>query len=257
MSKLISRINLQTSLQINKKSLAKGNTEFSPFKYELTDTALIILNTVFLNTFSFNRFSSKWGFDISNLRNSGKTLLTYGYESRKLNDWIFKLRWNISRSFTIDLNAKKGLNGLYTPSFGNRNYELDIFNIEPRLVFLQSTKFRLSAGYRLENKKNIPLYGGEKSTANSINIESKYNVVQNSSLSGRFTFSNIDYKFPANTTVSYIMLDGLLPGSNYLWNIELTRRLFNNLELGFNYEGRKPGSARTIHIGRASVRALF
>jgi hypothetical protein len=255
--KIISRTNIKSSVQVTKKSVAKGNTEFSPFKYELTDTALITLSTVFLNTFSFNRFSSKWGFDISNLRNSGKNLLTYGYESRKVNDWTMKLRWNLSRSFTLDINGKKGFNGLYTPSFANRNYELNISNIEPRIVFIQGTKFRLVTGYKFDNKKNNALYGGEKSTSNSINIETKYNVLQNSSVTAKFTFSNIDYKFPTNTTVSYIMLDGLLPGSNYLWGIDLTKRLLNNLELNFVYEGRKPGSSRTVHIGRASVRALF
>ena len=255
--KIISRTNVQTSLQVSKKSIAKGNTEFSPFKYELTDTALITLNTVLLNTISFNRFSSVWGFDISNLRNSGKTLLTYGYESRKLNDWVLKLRWNISKSFTLDMSGKKGLTGLYTPSFANRNYELTINNIEPRIVFIQGTKFRLATGYKFDTKKNLALYGGEKSSSNSINIETKYNVLQNSSVTAKFTFSNIDFKFPANTTVSYIMLDGLLPGSNYLWSIDFTKRLLNNLELNFQYEGRKPGDARTVHIGRASVRALF
>lgn len=256
-SKLISRTSIQTSLQVNRKSIARGSTAFSPFKYELSDTALIALNTVFLNTFSFNRFSSKWGFDISNLRNSGKVLLTYGYESRKLNDWVLKFRWNISRSITLDLNSKKGINGLYTPSFANRNYELDIFNIEPKIVFIQGTKFRLASGYKLDNKKNLAIYGGEKSVSNSINLETKYNVLQNSSVTGRFTFNKIDYKFPVNSTVSYIMLDGLLPGSNFLWNIDLTKRLLNNLELNFAYEGRKPGNARTVHVGRASVRALF
>jgi len=255
--KFVSKTNLKSTLQITKKSVAKGNTEFSPFKYELVDTALITLNTVFLNTFSFNRFSSKWGFDISNLRNSGKHLLTYGYESRKINDWVIKLRWNLGRAFTFDINGKRGFNALYTPSFGNRNYELDIFNIEPRIIFIEGTKFRLSTGYKYDNKKNKPLYGGEKSSSNSINVETKYNVLQNSSITGKFTFSNIDYKFPANTTVSYIMLDGLLPGSNYLWSLDLTKRLFSNIELNFVYEGRKPGSARTVHIGRVAARALF
>jgi len=257
LKKLISNTNLQSSMQVNKKSIAKGNTEFSPFKYELADTALINLNTVILNTFSFNRFSSKWGFDINNLRNSGKSLLTYGYESRKINDWNLKFRWNISRSFTLDMNGKKGFSGLYTPSFANRNYELNSYNIEPKIVFLQGTKFRLSSGYKYDIKKNNALYGGEKSISNSINAETKYNVLQNSSITARFTFNNIDYKYPANTTVSYIMLDGLLPGSNYLWNIDVTKRLLNNLELNFQYEGRKPGNARTVHIGRASIRALF
>jgi hypothetical protein len=53
------------------------------------------------------------------------------------------------------------------------------------------------------------------------------------------------------------MLDGLMPGSNYLWSVEYTKRLMNNMELLFQYDGRKSGEARTIHTGRAAVRALF
>lgn len=255
--KLLAKINLITSLQTSKKSLAKGSFEFNPFKYGVNDTALITLNTTLLNTFSFNRFHSKWGFDVSNLRNNGKSLLTYGYESRKLNDWLMKWRWNINNNFSISVNGKKGLNALYTPQFANRNFELSTYSVEPFVTYIKSTKFRLVTSYRFDAKKNLPLYGGEKSTSHSVNIESKYNILQNTSLTGKFTFNNIGYKFPANTTVSYIMLDGLLPGKNYLWSLGLSKRLLNNLELNFQYDGRKSGISKTVHIGRAAITALF
>ncbi|MGZ8559154.1 MAG: hypothetical protein ACXWWC_12505 [Chitinophagaceae bacterium] len=258
----ISKLNFITSLQISKKSIAKGSFEFDPFKYSVNDTALVTLNTVFHNTISFNRFNNDWGIDLSNLRNNGKSLLTYGYESRAVNDWTAKLRWNISRAFSLSLNGRTGSNSLLTPNaqFDNRNYDLDISSIEPLFTFLRGTSFRLATGYKLENKKNHPAYGGEKAESHSINVESKYNVLQNSSVTGRFTFNNIDYKSAngaATSTVSYIMLDGLLPGKNYLWSVILTKRLLNNLELNFQYDGRKPASSKTVHIGRASVTALF
>lgn len=255
--KFLAKINLITSLQTSKKSLAKGSFEFNPFKYGVNDTVLITLNTTLLNTFSFNRFHSKWGFDFSNLRNNGKSLLTYGYESRKLNDWLLKWRWNISNNISVSINGKKGLNALYTPQFANRNFELSVYSVEPFVTYIKSTKFRLVISYRFDAKKNLPLYGGEKSTSHSVNMESKYNILQSTSLTGKFTFNNIDYKFPANTTVSYIMLDGLLPGKNYLWSLGLSKRLLNNLELNFQYDGRKSGISKTVHIGRAAITALF
>ncbi len=257
MKEFLSRINLLSSLQTNKKSLARGSFEFNPFKYAPNDTALITLSTAFLNTISFNRLSSVWGFDLTNLRNNGKSLLTYGYETRRLNDWILKWRWNMNKSVSISINGKKGQNDLLTPQFNNKNYQLKTYSIEPSLVYIRGTSFRLVTGYEYEFKKNRPIYGGEKSTSNSFNIESKYNILQNSSITGKFTFNNIDYKFPANTTVSYIMLDGLLPGKNFLWTLALTKRLLNNLELSFQYDGRKAGISKTVHVGRASITALF
>jgi hypothetical protein len=259
--RLVSKLSLVTSLQINKKSIAKGSFEFNPFKYGVTDTALITLNTVLLNTLSFNRFSTVWGIDLSNLRNNGKSLLTYGYESRKVNDWNAKFRLNMSRAVALTINGRKGNNALYTANaqFDNRNYDLDIYSIEPYFTYINGTKFRVVTGYKLENKKNLPVYGGEKAVSNSINIESKYNVLQNSSVTGKFTFNNINFisQTAATTTVSYIMLDGLLPGKNYLWSLVFTKRLLNNLEVNFQYDGRKAGTSRTVHIGRASVTALF
>ena len=259
--KFISRFNLLTSLQITKKSIAQGNFEFNPFKYGVNDTALITLNTVIPNTLSFNRFSSVWGVDISNVRINSKSLLTYGYESRKQNDWTARFRWNISRAFSMTLNGRKGETALYTANaqFDNRNYELDIYSAEPSLIFIRGTAFRLVTGYKFENKKNLPVYGGESSYSHSINLETKYNVLQNSSITGRFVFNDIDFRsqHAGTTTVSYIMLDGLLPGKNYLWSLTLTKRLLNNLEINFQYDGRKPADSKTVHIGRAALTAIF
>ena len=261
--KFLARINLQSSLQINKKEEADGLVQFNPFKTPLNDTSLITLNQIYVNTLSFNRFSSKWGFDFNNSRSAAKALLTYGYESRKLNEWSMRTRINISRLVSFDITGKKGINALSTqnPKFDNRNYKIDQYSVEPRTILTRGANFRLIFGYKYTYKKNQQGFDEEYSS-NALNSEIKYNILQSTSIQGKFGYGNISYRTSdpvngLNSTVSYIMLDGLLPGKNFLWNLDFTRRLSNFLEFNLQYEGRKPGSARTVHIGRAAIRALL
>jgi hypothetical protein len=117
------------------------------------------------------------------------------------------------------------------------------------------TVFRIQGGYVFTDKRNTE--GVEHSVSNAIQTEAKYNVLSNTALSTRFTFNRIKYNSSPNTSVSYLMLDGLLPGKNYIWTIDLTQRLSSFLELNMQYEGRKSGSSGMVHVGRAQVRALF
>ncbi|MFT4092105.1 MAG: hypothetical protein QM640_00605 [Niabella sp.] len=260
--KLISRFILTSSLQISKKSEASGGFEFNPFAYGLNDTDLITLTTVFANTLSFNRQSTRWGIDVSNLRNKSRSFLTYGYETRLNDEWAVKYRHFLSRSLTLNINALTGENSLYSDAntFENNNYKIQRNNAESLLSYIRGTSFRITGGYKYEVKNNALVYGGQKAVSNALSLETKYNILQSASLTGKFTFNNLKYNASdaaSETTVSYIMLDGLSAGKNFLWNMTLTKRLFNNLELNFQYDGRKPGTSKTVHTGKASLTALF
>lgn len=262
--KFISKTGWTTSLQTNKKSLSSGSFEFNPFKYGLNSTSLITAFTDLFNNFSFNKGSSKWFFDLSNHRRNGKTLLTYGYESTQLNDWLLKWRLNIGRTISLSLNARKGLSALLTPQFDNRNYQLNIYTIEPAFIFTRLTKFGITASYKFDDKENLPVYGGQKSVSHSFSVESAYSTLQRYSVRAKFTVNGIKYTDAsatpinaANTTVSYIMLDGLLPGTNYIWSLELRKRLMNNLDLTIQYNGRKSGKTGPVHLGTVGANVLF
>lgn len=260
LQKFVSRISTSSSLQLNKKSLARGSFEFNPLTKGLTDTSLLSLTSFLSNTFFFNRVNPVWGFDVAHVLNTNKSLLTYGVESRNQNNLSLKLRWNISKSFTINILLRKNSNELATPGFANRNYLIRQHVAEPSLSYIRGTRFRLTVAYSLDDKKNNSGFF-ERSSNSAVNTEVKYNVLSSASITAKFSVNNISFNYDAggsaNSTVGYILLDGLLPGKNYLWNLDFTKRLSNSIEISFQYDGRKPGESRTVHIGRATVRALF
>jgi hypothetical protein len=249
----------QSALQTNRKSESDGNFQFNPFEGDREDSSLIALNINFSNTLSYNRYSTTWGADLTQVRNLSRLLLTYGFETREVNDYVLRFRRNFGKRFTTELSGKTGTNELITPNpkFDNRNYKIRLNSVEPKFIYTNGTVFRTALSYKYDNKDATSVSGPQKALINSLILESKYNVLQSSVLTGKFTYSNIDFNGPTNSTVAFIMLDALQPGTNLLWNIEFTRRLANAFEISFNYEGRKPGDTRTIHIGRAALRAIL
>ncbi len=261
LAKLLYRSSTNSSLQINKKDISTGKFQFNPFTKKLVDTTLLSLYSELTNTYFFNRSSIKWGFDVTHHLSNNKSLLSYGFESRKVRDIGGKMRWNPSRTINTTVALRNSKNELNTggTKFNNRNYKIEQRKIEPAISYVYKSNFRFTLNYSLNNKQNR-IDSMEKAVIHELGAELRYNILSSSTLNAKFTFNQTNFKaYPgaANTTVGYVLLDGLLPGKNYLWNVEYTRRLAGNFELSVQYEGRKPGEARTVHTGRASIRAIL
>ena len=261
LKKILTRISTSSSLQINKKDISTGKFQFNPFTKKLVDTTLLTLNSFLSNSVYFNRTSSKWGMDLTHSLSGGKSLVTYGVESRKLRNLTYKLRYNLNRKITTNITLRSVDNELNTSTFDNRNYSILQKVAEPSVSYTYGSNLRLTASYSFSNKKNTIGFL-EKLSNNAISTEIKYNVLSNSTINARFSFNAIkfsaaDSSASPNSTVGYVMLEGLLPGNNYLWNLTYTKRLAGNIEMSIQYDGRKPGATRIVHIGQASVRAIF
>ena len=257
---LLSRSNLLSVMQIGKRQIADGNSIINPF-IGITDSNLVSVASYFSNSFFFNRSDPSWGLECTHTLNTDRALLVYGLETRRLENLVLRSRLRIRRNWVGSLAIRQIQNDLGTSGkgFGNRNFNISQKGIEPSFTYTHRSHFRLVVGMNLTQKVNN---ADSAITSNSreLNTEIRYNASSGTAINVKLAANEISWSGSAASkasTVGFQMLSGLQPGNNFIWTIDLTRRLGNNLEMNLQYEGRKPDSSATVHIGRAGVRALF
>jgi hypothetical protein len=256
--KMVSRFSDQLSVQINNKVLADaGFTAFNPFQNSVADTSIIANVTTLSNTLFFNRSSAAWGAEYTTSYNTGKSLLTYGLEGNDLLRHSLKMRWSFIKSLTGNITAQSGKRAYNSSLDDGRTYNVQQNYIEPSLSWILRSAFRLTGSYKLDDRTNAVIYGGEKAVIQSFNLDTRMTGNGIGTIQARATYANITYNGLANTSLSFVMLDALQKGSNWLWYINWERRLSKGIEISLEYEGRKPGENPVVHTGRMSIRAIL
>ncbi len=259
--KQLSKLSTLHALQINKKEIAASTFKFNPFNKNVVDTTLISLTSFLSNSLYYNRNSTVWGFDITQSNANSKAILSYGFENRINNVWQTNLRYNIDKRWLTTFIGNISSSQLFNDGakFENRNYDVRQYLLEPGITYIYKTKLRASI-YSSYNIKNNRIDSLEQSSKFSLKFDGRFNALNAGSITAKFELNNINFKAyrgAQNTPVGFLLLDGLQPGKNYLWTLEFTKRLAGNIEVNIQYEGRKAGEIRTIHLGRASVRAIL
>jgi len=253
--KLLKNILWQSSFQVFQKSISGEERNLNPFNSYASDTSLLSFDRLQSHTISYNKLSQVWGIDLNYLESSNRAFLSYGLETRSLRDLNLRLRSYWLKTFSLELFLRKKGNTLETPGFSNRNYAIQSFSVEPRISLIKGTDFRTQISYRSESKKSALT---ERGNIYSIGLDSRYNLFGKTAITAKVNHTAIRYQGATNTSVSYLMLEGLQPGKNYIWSLDLTRRIGEYIELSMQYEGRQMGISKgIIHLGRAQFRALL
>lgn len=259
-----SRFSDQFSLQVNNRILHKeGLKVFNPLQFNFEDTSVVTSLASMANTFYFNRSSTKWGAEYTISLNRSQALLTYGLETQNLLRHHEKFRWIISKTVTFNLNGTQGSRSFKSPIADGRTYKIEYNGVEPNFVFLYSNRFRLTTAYKFENRSNQKQFGGEQANVHSLSLETKWSTPSVGNLLARASYNNINYSGTANTPLSYVMLESLAKGNNWLWYLNWTTRLSKTIEFSIEYDGRKVGKGsgatnqKAIHTGSMSLRAVL
>lgn len=257
--KFLSRLSNQFVYSIDRKIQRTDLLlAFDPFFSSIADTSLVTLTSSFRNTFFFNRSSSKIGGDYTYQDTRTKTLLANGFESRTRVSHTLKLRWNITKSFTFNMEYEPGIKSSISDFINFNNFEIHYYYLEPQLIFQPGTKFRVRGSFRYTEKDNqLAENVGQRAFVRNAGVEAKYNILQRGSINASFNFISITYDGIVGNTVEFEMLDGLKNGANYTWAVLFQTKLGKNMQLNLQYNGRKSGENTAIHTGNVQVRAFF
>jgi len=235
---------------------------YNPFGIDTEDSNLVSVNSSFANTFYFNRMNPKFGAEFFYFNNRNKSLLTNGFQSRSLFQNELRLRYNVNSNYSVELKLTDSKRMNRAENFQNRNYNINTQQIEPKISFQPSVKFRVSISGIYAEKKNdfeTELNKGnlEESVNSSFSTELQFNQAGKGTFSLSASYINIKFNAAENNSLAFEMLDGLTKGDNVTWDLRWQRNLANNLQLNLNYGGRKSGDLNVIHTGGMTVRAFF
>jgi hypothetical protein len=259
LQRLVGRFTDQASLQVSNRLLSDGSggNAYNPFISTLRNDQIISTATSISNTLYYNRSNTAWGIDYNYLHTNTKQLLTYGVEGSNTTQHIAKLRWNMSSSLTLNINARTGLRGYQSALSDGRTYAIKSNGGEPSLTWMHRGAVRITGIFSYEHRFNKEDYGGERATIARVSLDTRYSKPATGVILLRVSYANIMYNALTNTSISYSMLDALLPGANYQWYANWQRRVTNGIEVALEYEGRKSGEGTTVHTGKLTIRAIL
>jgi hypothetical protein len=256
--KLLAKFSTQSTLKISRKTRAAPDVSaWNPFQLDIADTSLVAITSNIRNLLFFNRSNPKYDIQLGMTDNRNKFVQTSGFESRGAAEQFLKLRWNVSKALSTTISVGQGQREVDSEFFDSKDYLIEFQKLEPQLTYLPSKQFRAILKYRYQQDENTLKESGETALQHDFSLELTYNRTATTSIRSRLSYVNINFSGEPNSPIGFAMLNGLQNGQNFLWNISLDRRLSKNVQLSLSYEGRKTGTARVVHVGRAQVAATF
>jgi hypothetical protein len=170
---------------------------------------------------------------------------------------LLNARWNITKAIGVNNIFETGVRRSVSEYFGNLNYTINYYRIEPNISIQPNNLFRTILTYSYSSKINELGEPKEKAVQDKFSIEFKYSSLKKGIISARFNYIKINYNAPTNSPLAYEMLEGLQNGNNLTWNFNLQRNLSKILQISVNYEGRKSIGVPTVNTAGVQARAFF
>lgn len=257
--KFLALFSEQLALHADRKTTSTNPLNaYDPFIQNIGDTTVIGLNSSLRNTVYFNQLDPHFGMDYTYSATSNKTVLEEdGGQARTSTYQDLHARVSISKRWILEGEGKVGADISNSQYFSNDNFDINYYQIIPKLNYQPGTNFRITFLFTYSDKVNALSDGGGTSIQDNSGIELKYNVLSKGSLTANFNYVKIAFNGDASSPLGLEMLQGLNVGNNFTWGISYQCNLSANIQLNLSYTGRSEPGSPIINTGNASVRAFF
>ena len=255
LKKLLSHFYNQTAFIIDRKTKSEGdNFELNPFSS--SDENVLGLNSSFRNSLFYNRGKQNHSVTYSYLQNQTKNLLSIGSQEAKNSSHQLQYTHLYKKSWLFNFFAKTIQTSIASENFLEKNYELNGYQLAPKISYLFSKNTSWDLFYELQNKEN-QIGNLETLLQNRLGTSFSYASDKKFTMNGEISF--YQNKFTGNefSSVGFQMLEGLQTGQNLTWRFLVQKNLTQFLDINLNYQGRKSESSQTIHTGSVQLRAYF
>tara|TARA_B110000908_G_scaffold83623_1_gene100051 strand:+ start:1187 stop:4561 length:3375 start_codon:yes stop_codon:yes gene_type:complete len=240
----------------SRNELERTRNSFNLNPFNISKDQQISVNFSIKNSLYFNRGQKKFSTTYTFAKAENKQQYSIGSQDTDTNYQQIDFQHKVGKFWLIDLQGKLSENKLETENFNNRNYEINVVALQPKISYVLNNDNRFSAFYHMKNKENI-LAEFEKLKQQKIGVEYFYTGKSTSQFNANFTTFFNDFSGNPNSPVGYQMLEGLQEGTNYTWTFLWSKKLNSFLNVNLNYKGRKSLNSKTIHTGTINLKAIF
>ena len=252
--KMLSHFTNQSFLVIDSKKERQGGTfDFNPFTI---DNEVLALNLNIKNSLFYNRGKQRYSTTYTYLKSRVKTAFSVGDQESNIRSHQLLFSHKIGKFWLFDIKGTLSENKSESQNFSSRNFLLDNYQVNPKLSYLYNNNSRFEFFYDFKNKEN-QINGLETLQQHTLGANFVYARNRKFSLNSSLNFVQNTFEGSVNSPVSYQMLEGLQPGTNFTWNLTLQKKITSYLDVNINYLGRKSETTKTIHTGTIQLRASF
>lgn len=253
--KIISYFYNQTSYLAERKIERDGNNfDLNPFSSSQMN--LLGLNTNFRNSLFYNRGKQKHSVTYTFLNSKTKSLLSIGSQENTNSSHQLQYVHLFAKSWLTSLSGKSIATELISENYSSKNYEINGFQIAPKLTYLFSKTTSWDVFFEFQKKSNL-IAERELLLQQRWGSSFTYTGKKQFTMNGEISFYQNKFEGNELAPVAYQMLEGLQKGENLTWRLLIQKNLTQYLDINLNYQGRKSESSKAIHTGSVQLRAYF